>query len=121
MRYEIYPNMWHQSNFVRYSGNNTLFTDVIGAALNKFAALSNLPVVSLSQSEIGKELEARMAFLNANVTATLTPGAGITMTGSAAASVPITGICKSSCETYGGQSISKIAVTAGGTTTVTLP
>ena len=116
MQYEIYGNMWHQSNFIRYDGGKMLFTDVAGATLSKFAKISNLPVVSLQQTDIGKYMEDRMAYNAANVKATLTPGVSITFTSSAKANVPVTGICKTSCEAYGGQNLSKIPVTAGAVT-----
>jgi hypothetical protein len=118
LRYEIYPNMWHQSNFIRYASNNMLFTDVVTAALNKFAKLSNLPVLSLQQTDIGKYMQDRMAYNAAGVTATLTPGATITITSTGAANVPLTGLCNSNCETYGAQPLSKIPVPAGGTVTI---
>src|SRR5262249_44512534 len=110
LRYEIYPQMYHQSNLWRYSGSKSLFSDVIDAAFNKFAAISNLPVISLDQSSIGKELEDRMAFGAAKVTATLTPGSNITLTAAGSASVPLTGVCAAGCESYGGQAISKVSV-----------
>lgn len=120
MRYEIYPTMWHQSNFVRYAGDQTLFTDIVSATLDKFAKLSNLPVISLQEAQIGKELEDRMAFNSAKVTATLTPGWSITLGSNAAVSVPVTGLCKTNCSSYGGQVISKLPVPARGTITVPL-
>lgn len=118
LRYEIYPNMWHQSNFVRYSGSNMLFTDVVGATMSKFAKISNLPVISMQQSDIGKYMEDRMAFNAAQVAATLTPGLNITLTAKSAANVPLTGICQQNCETYGTQKLSKVPVGAGATITI---
>ena len=118
LKYEIYGSMWHQSNFIRYSGSKMLFTDVAGATLDKFAKLSNLPVVSMQQTAIGQYMEERMAYNAANVKATLTPGVNITFTATSSAKAPVTGICKQTCENYGGQNISKIAVSAGATITV---
>jgi hypothetical protein len=118
LRYEIYPTMWHQSNFARYSGNNSLFTEVVNAAIAKYKAISKLPVISLKQSDIGKELDSRMGYLAAQVKATLYPGQYLTIGGTAAATVPVTGICKTGCESYGGQSISKIPIAANATITV---
>jgi hypothetical protein len=120
LRYEIYPTMWHQSNYVRYDGAKTLFTDVMNAALQKFAKISNLPVLSLQQFEIGNEMYDRMGFNAGGVTATLTPGVNITFTAQKAAKVPVTGICKGTCSSYGGQNQSKITVPAGGTVQVPL-
>lgn len=120
LRYEIYPTMWHQSNFARYAGSNSLFTDVINATVTKYKAIAKLPAISLQQSDIGKELENRMGYLAAQVKGTLYPAQNLlTLTGTAAATAPVTGICKIACESYGGQNISKIPVTAN--TTVTVP
>jgi hypothetical protein len=118
LRYEIYPQMYHQTNLWRYNGSTSLFTHLIDEILKKFSYISNLPVISLEQSDIGREMEARMAVNNAKVRGTLTPGYTIKLTGSRSASVPITGICATGCETYGTQKISKISVTSGRTTTV---
>jgi hypothetical protein len=116
LRYEIYPTMWHQANYVRYQGSSTLFTDVVNATFNKFAKISNLPVISMQQSEIGAYMWDRMALNKAAVTATLTPGVSIAITSSAAVKVPITGVCQGTCETYGTQKLSKVSVAAGTTT-----
>ena len=120
LRGEIYPTMWHQSNFVRYSGNRTLFTDVAGAALAKYSKISALPVISLQQSEIGKALEERMTYLSAGVKATLTPGSGITLTSASSATVPVTGVCQAACESYGGQNQSRVAVNGVGAVQIPL-
>jgi hypothetical protein len=44
----------------------------------------------------------------------------ITFTAGKAAKVPVTGICKGTCISYGGQNHSKISVSAGGTVQVPL-
>lgn len=122
LRGEIYPVMFHQANFDRYSGGKTLFTDVIDAALNKFSRISTVPVASLQQSDVGVAMKDRMAFNSSRVRATLTPGVRIEFTGALnAAKVPVTGICKTGCVQYGGQAQSQIQVSAGGLTQVALP
>ncbi len=121
LRYEIYPQMYHQSNLYRYSGSKTLFTDVIDAAFNKFSKISNLPVISLTETDLGRELEAKMAVVTANVQAVLTPGQNLTVTGSSAANVVVTGVCfGTACESYGSQCMSKVPITSGAVTTVPL-
>ncbi len=120
LRYEQYPLMFHQSNFIRYSGSNSLFTDVITAALDKFSKISNLPVASLAQTEIGKKMEARMAYNAAGIRATYTPGQGISFTATGAALAPVTGICTTGCVSYGSQNVSFIPVTSGSTVIVPL-
>ena len=120
LRAEIYPTMYHQSNLIRYSGSKTLITDVLDAAFNKFVKISTLPVLSLSQAEIGKKLEERMNLNAAGVKATYNPGIGITIKATGAAATPVTGICTGICESYGGYKISKVNVAAGGTVNVPL-
>ncbi len=120
LRAEIYPTMYHQSNLIRYSGSKTLITDVLDAAFTKFSKISTMPVLSLSQTEIGKRLEDRMQFNGAGVSATYNPGIGITIKGAGVANTPVTGICSGTCDYYGNQTISKIHVTAGGTVNVPL-
>jgi hypothetical protein len=121
LRFEVYPQMYHQSNLHRWSGNRSLFTDVHDAAFRKFTALSNLPVVTLPQTDIGREIEARMAVASARVSGMLTPGQGITLTGAGAANVAVTGVCfGASCETYGAQCQSKVPVNGGGPVNIPL-
>ncbi len=111
LRYEIYPQMYHQSNLYRYNGRNSMFSDVHDAALNKFARISTLPVTSLTQTDLGREIESKMAVLSAQVTGTLTPGRNIVLSGRSAATVTLTGVCfGTNCESYGGQCVSKVAV-----------
>ena len=121
LRYEMYPSMYHQANFWRYESSKTLFTDVLDATLRKFTRLSNLPVISLAQSEIGRLMAERMTYNGAGVRAILTPGVNITFTATRTARVPVTGICKAGCETYGSQRLSTISVAAGQATVVALP
>ena len=115
LRYEVYPLMFHQSNFIRYNGSNSLFTDVMTATFTKLAKISNLPVASISQTAIGQAMEARMAANAAGLRATYVPYQGITLTGQGTATARITGVCSTGCTQYGGQNISFIPVKAGGT------
>ncbi|MBL8296637.1 MAG: hypothetical protein JNN08_32635, partial [Bryobacterales bacterium] len=119
LQYEMYPQMYHQSNLLRYSGNKSLLSDVIDAAFTKFSRISNLPVLSMAQTALGQEIESRMNWLGAGVEGTLTPGVGISLKASKAADVPVTGVWASKCETYGGQKISKVTV-GGGPAVVSL-
>ena len=121
LRYEIYPQMYHQSNIVRFSGARSLLTDVHDAAFQKFSKISNLPVISLQQTEIGQEIERKMNAISAGVSGVLTPGVGITLTAATGNAVPIvTGACGGGCEVYGGQCLSKLNVNAGYATTISL-
>jgi hypothetical protein len=121
LRYEVYPTMYHQSNFAVYANTQSLFSDLIDATLTKYGRVMNVPVESLTQTEIGQWIERRMAFNRANAQAILYPGQRIEIRTASAVQVPITGVCKTGCETYGTQRISYINTVAGGLTTVTLP
>ena len=120
LRGELYPTMYHQSNLINYGGGKSLLTDTLEAVFTKFQKISGLPVLSFNQSDLGKKLEDRMAFFSGNTKATYKPGIGITITSTGAASAPITGICSSACENYGGTNISKIPVPANGTVNIPL-
>lgn len=113
LRGEIYPSMFHQSNFWQYDGKHSLFTDLVDRTFQKFTRLSNLPVLSLRQSEIGKRMEERLGRETSPIQATLDPSNWITLRSETAATVPITGICPLECDTYGGQRIARMQLEAG--------
>lgn len=121
LRYEIYPSMFHQANFVFYNGTNSLFTDLIDETIRKYTALVKLPVSSLPQATIGQRLIERMEYLAGGVKGTYTPGVGVTLTSQKGATVPVTGACAGACETYGGQRQSRIRVNAGQTVSILVP
>jgi hypothetical protein len=120
LRGEMYPSMFHQGNLYFYDGARSLFTDVVGSALNKFAAVSNLPVVSLVQSDLGILMGQRMKYNAGQVSATLTPGLSIEIRTVGAADVPITGVCSQGCESYGADRQSVISMPAGSQRTILL-
>ncbi len=113
LRGEWYPLLFFQSNLIGYSGNRSLFTDLMDETLNKFARMSKLPVSSLTESTIGSMMEDRMAFNAAGVDALYIPNRGVTLTAKAAAKVPVTGLCAAGCSTYGGLYLSAVPVTPG--------
>jgi hypothetical protein len=115
LRGEQYPLMFHQGNLAAYDGTNSLFTDVVGSALNKFAAISQLPVISTKESDLGAMLQNRMAYNASQVHATLTPGVSIEIDTAGAAGIPVTGLCADACETYGPDQQSLIPMPAGST------
>ncbi|MEP6536333.1 MAG: hypothetical protein ABJF23_13485 [Bryobacteraceae bacterium] len=120
LRGEVYPLMFHQANLRSYNGSSSLFTDLAGATLTKFQSLSGLPVNSLSLSSIGQVVADRMSYNASGVSATLTPGVSMTIKASRSAKIPVTGICKSSCEDNGGQPVSYFGVNPLLPTTVLL-
>jgi hypothetical protein len=105
--------MFHQGNLTAYDGANSLFTNVVGSALNKFAAISQLPVISMKESDLAALLERRMAYNGSQVHATLVPGVSIEIDTVGAASIPVTGLCADGCETYGPDQQSLIPMPAG--------
>jgi hypothetical protein len=120
LRGEQYPLMFHQGNLAAYDGVNSLFTDVVGSALNKFAAISQLPVISMQESNLGALLQGRMAYNSSQVHATLTPGVSIEIDTAGAASIPVTGLCADGCQTYGPDQQSLIPMPAGSSRTFLL-
>lgn len=120
LRGEMYPSMFHQANLYFYDGANSLFTETVGRTMSKFAALSNLPVVSMSQSSLGELLAERTAYRTAGVRGTITPGISLELRASGSASVPLTGVCSEGCETYGSEKQSAVNVPAGGVRTILL-
>jgi hypothetical protein len=121
LRGEVYPLMFHQANLVAYDGVNSLFTDLSNAVLGKLRALSPLPVNSLDQSTIAAVTLDRIAFNQSGVSGMISPGVGMVISVSTNAKVPVTGICKGTCEANGGQPISYFNVNRLSPTFVALP
>lgn len=120
LRGEVYPSMFHQSNYWRYDGAHSLFTDLVDRTFQKFMALSNLPIISLPQSAIGKLMEDRLARENSPVQATLDPSNQLSIRSANALSVPVTGICPDTCDIYGGQRIARLQLEAGRAKSVSI-
>jgi hypothetical protein len=118
LRGEVYPSMFHQGNLHVYEGTKSLFSEVVGGTLNKFGALSNLPVISLSQSALGQLMIRRMEYNASQVRATLTPGLSVEINTVGAAKIPVTGVCSEACETYGADKQSLITLPARGSRTI---
>ena len=120
LRYEMYPLMFHQSNLYHYDGTNSLFQDVMNAVFSKLKAVSSLPVVSKRESDLGQLLWNRMGYLNASVQATITPGQSISISGSGAATIPLTGVCSDACASYGGDYQSGVQIQSNTTRTISV-
>jgi hypothetical protein len=127
IKYDIDPIMFHQPNLRVYATGSTatLLGDLIGATLNKYNALFTLPILSPSEHDAGVAMAARMAYNGSGVTATLLLGSSsssIRLATTNAVTVPITGIkYGQKVETYGGQAISSIPMSAGSTVTIPGP
>jgi hypothetical protein len=134
LRGYAFPSMYHQSNLRIYSTGKSLFIDTMNATINKFTALLNTPIISQSQTAIGKLLQARMAYNASGVEAYWTPaGPGGTNTPQGMiqilrtnpAVIDMTGvICPTSgatCETYGGQTIAHLNLTSNSSIIISSP
>ncbi len=118
LRNEMYPLMFHQANFWRYNGVNSLFTDLMDAVARKWSAISKLQVGSLKQATLGSRLKERLDLTAAGVKGVYTPGVGVTLTATRTAVIPTTGVCtQSGCDAvYNGQRQDRVAVPAGRST-----
>jgi len=118
LRGEIDPWMFHQSNLRAYDNTHTLLGDLIDRALDKYGRLFVLPIRSLAHAAIGDWMQRRMQYNGAGISASISPTLGtITISAARAAVVPVTGLCMSGSESYGGQCISHITLAAGQTVT----
>jgi len=122
LKYDLDPLMFHQPNLRAYDGSHTLLGDLINTTLAKYNRVYNLPLRSPSQHQIGILMARRMAYNTSGVRATLIPGQSITLTTSNAAVIPLTGVAYgNNRETYGGQTISYIKLSANQTLSVPAP
>jgi hypothetical protein len=118
---ETDPWMFHQPNLVAYDGRHALLTDLLDLTLQKYSGYLTLPILSPSMEALGKIVEARTRLQAAQFTATLQPDGSVTVASNAAVTVPVTGLALAGAETYGGQTIGRVAVKAGVVTTVAPP
>ncbi len=118
-RGDMSPLMFHQSNLFRHTADRSLFSDVFDATFRKWKSISNLPLISLTQSALGELLEQRQGYLAAKVRGIWVPGVGVKLKGSGSAMVPVTGMCPDSkCEEYGPDKITYVKLDAGKVATV---
>jgi hypothetical protein len=118
---EIDPWMFHQSNLRAYDGSHTLLLDLLDRILQKYEAIYNLPVVTLTMDDLGVQVAARTELYESGVTGIIVPGESITLTVNRAATVPVTGLQVAGAEQYGGQAIAHVRVAAGRSVTIALP
>lgn len=119
------PLMFHQTNMAAYDGKHSLLGDLVDRTLAKYRQLVKTQVTSPTMNAIGVLQADRMAYndalRNGGLSASIVPGTSITLTANKAVTVPVTGLYAPAyrTETYGGQRISWITLTAGQS--VTLP
>jgi peptidoglycan/xylan/chitin deacetylase (PgdA/CDA1 family) len=119
LRGENDPWMFHQAN-IRDLGGQSMLSTLLDATLDKYAGRATFPVLSPTMEELADRVRARMAFDASGASATITPGANLTVRVTNAATVPVTGLCTPGAETYAGQSISSLALAAGQSITLSL-
>lgn len=127
---DIDPLMFHQPNLARYTdgaGNTrSLYADWIDTVLDRFLALSDVPVLTLPQAAIGRAMQARDALNRCGVTATKVESATSTsleLRTTGACTVPVTGLdspADGAVATYAGEPTTSIAMTAGAVRTIVL-
>jgi hypothetical protein len=131
---DVDPLMFHQTNLASYTstapaGLHSLYGDWVDAVLGKFLALSNVPVVTLREAEIGTEMVARSKLNACGVTATKveTPSIGtgwaLELRTTGACSVPVTGVSAPSfgpVELYAGEPLTSFTMPANGVRVIQL-
>jgi hypothetical protein len=120
LRGENDPWMFHQANTRDYGGGRSLLSDLHDRALAKYGALSKFPIVSDTLEVLGGRVAMRMSYDKAQASAVIGPGAQITVHVTRGASVPVTGLCTPSAESYAGQKISYLQLAAGAEATFSL-
>lgn len=118
---DLDPWMFHQTNLDAYDGVNTLLTDLLGATIAKYQAITNLPILSPAMQEIGELMKARANYNASGVRATWYPNGSVTIRVAQRAVVPITGLPSAGAEQYGGQVISHVTVTPKSAVTIAVP
>lgn len=121
---DIDPLMFHQPNLVRFTNDTgetrSLYADWIDTVLDKFLAISNVPVLTLTQAAIARAMQARDELNRCGVVATKVEsatGTSLELLTFGACTVPITGLrapASGTVEINAGQPTTSIAMTAGG-------
>jgi hypothetical protein len=119
----INPLMFHQANLRAYDGTHSLFSDLMDATYAKYSALFTLPVVTLTTDGIGARMASRMLYNTSGISGISTIGSNgvssVTLRVMKAATIPVTGLTLAcgtcTTETYGGQMIASVPITAGQT------
>ena len=133
LKWDIDPLMFHQAN-TRNIGTATnprsLQGDLINATLKKYRSMYNLPILNVSQSEIGRRMASRMAYNSSGVKGAISKSTSgqctMTISTVSQAAIPVTGPVTgvpvgTTTETYGGQTISFVPLSAGQSVPLTLP
>lgn len=118
LTYDLRPLMFHASNMRAYDGSRSLLGDLLDATLAKYNTYyKSLPIRSPALKETGDLMKRRQVYNESAVTAVLRPGVGVDLVATPVDAenvvVPVTGVSfGTSKETYGGQSISFVSLSA---------
>src|SRR5690606_11975603 len=97
----------------------SLYADWIDNAVDRFLALANVPVLTLTQAEIGRAMQARGALNECGVTATkveATEGSWLLLQSTGACTVPVTGVAAPTVgvvESYAGDPTTWVPIKPG--------
>jgi hypothetical protein len=115
------PWMFHQTDLRVYSAGHTILGDLLDRTFAKYTALVTVPPIAPTMDQLGGRVADRMGYDAAGASGTVDPAAHtITLHAARAATVPVTGACGTNAETYAGQRISYVPLTAGGSATLPL-
>src|SRR5664280_2221935 len=119
LRGDMDPLMFHQPNLKAYDvAGHSLLSDLLDATLAKYNRSETLPILSPALDQVGARMAARMAYNASGVTASIVPNQSITLSATQNATVPVSGLTpitptpSVTTETYGGQPISYVTLTA---------
>ena len=125
LRGDMDPLMFHQPNVAAYDGTHSLLSDLLDATLTKYKQYETLPILSPALDEVGKKMAARMSYNAAGVTSSFVPNQSVTLTATHSTVVPVSGLTPRApvppsvtTETYGGQPISYVTLTANVPVTI---
>lgn len=125
---DLDPLMFHQPNLAAYdAAGHSLYGDFVDALVTKYVALSNAPVITLSQRAIGEAMKQRGALEGCNPSAVIVEsssgGRALELSSSAACTIPVTGLSAAQAGTvqiYAGDTITSVPMPPGGGT-VSIP
>jgi hypothetical protein len=121
LTYEPYLLAFHIDNSSTYDGTHSLFSDLMDTTIRKYKSLFALPVLTMDMKDLAPVLQERASYNISGVTGVYTPGVGVVLTTTNAATIPVTGACsQASCGTYGGQIQDNVIMAAHSTVTMSV-
>ncbi|HLG72743.1 MAG TPA: hypothetical protein VK009_20175 [Chloroflexota bacterium] len=112
--------MFHQTDLRAYDSEHSLLGDLFDRTLDLYDSWFTLPILTPPMDELGRITANYMQVQQAQVSGSVVPGSHLTLTAKAPAHVPVTGLCGSHSEVYGGQCITYVDVTPDSPATIRL-